>query len=134
MRTFERMICNKKYNFRLTVGAQKSLERKFGESASQLLLGSAADVEKMTYILGASASYTGNENPTTNGDEIYDLLVDDGVAGEDGFFDIAIKIAVASGIINEKYADKTVEAVKKMLEEAYDSLDPTTEASEAAER
>lgn len=134
MRTYERMIGSDKYNFRLTVGAQKALEKKFGESASQLLLGSAADVEKMTYILGASANYTGNENPTTNGDEIYDLLVDDGVAGEDGFFDIAIKIAVASGIINEKYADKTVEAVKKMLEEAYDSLDPTAEASEAAER
>ena len=138
MRTYERMIGSDKYQFRLTVGAQKVLEKKFGEQANQFVFACADSVEKMTYLLGAAASYQGNENPTTNGDEIYDLLVDDGVAGQDGFFGVAIEIAVASGITSEKFAGKSLAAVEKMMQEVIDDLDPTLEAipeeaTEAAE-
>ena len=132
MRTYDRMLGNELYNFRLTVGAQKALEKKFGEQANQFVFACADSVEKMTYFLGAAASYQGNENPTTNGDEIYDLLVDDGVAGQDGFF------GVASGIMSEKFAGKSLAAVEKMMQEVIDDLDPTLEAipeeaTEAAE-
>lgn len=134
MRTYERMIGNDKYQFRLTAGAQKELEKRFNATGLQLILESAADAEKMTAILGASANYKGNENPTVDGETIYDLLVDDGVAGEDGFFEISLGIAVASGIMSEKNAGKTLDVIAKAVEETYASLDPTGEkAAEAAE-
>lgn len=133
MRTYDRMLNNELYHFRLTVGAQKALEKKFGEQANQFVFACADSVEKMTYLLGAAASYQGNENPTTNGDEIYDLLVDDGVAGQDGFFGVAIEIAVASGIMSEKFAGKSLAAVEKMMQEVIDDLDPTLLAEEATE-
>lgn len=117
MRTYERMIGNDKYQFRLTAGAQKVLEKRFDATGLQLILESAANVERMTAILGASANYKGNENPTVDGAMIYDLLVDDGVAGEDGFFEISLGIAVASGIMNETNAGKTMEAITKAVEE-----------------
>ena len=134
MRTYERMIGNDKYQFRLTAGAQKVLEKRFDATGLQLILESAANAERMTAILGASANYKGNENPTVDGEMIYDLLVDDGVAGEDGFFEISLGIAVASGIMNETNAGKTMEAITKAVEETYASLDPTGEKdAEAAE-
>ena len=121
MRTYERMIGNDKYQFRLTAGAQKVLEKRFDATGLQLILESAAN-------------YKGNENPTVDGEMIYDLLVDDGVAGEDGFFEISLGIAVASGIMNETNAGKTMEAITKAVEETYASLDPTGEKdAEAAE-
>lgn len=134
MRTYERMIGNDKYQFRLTAGAQKALERQFDATGLQLILESAADAEKMTAILGASANYKGNENPTIDGEMIYDLLVDDGVAGEDGFFEISLGIAVASGIMSEKNAGKTMDVIAKTVEETYASLGPTEEkTAEVAE-
>ena len=97
MRTYDKMLNNELYHFRLTVGAQKALEKKFGEQANQFVFACADSVEKMTYLLGAAASYQGNENPTTNGDEIYDLLVDDGVAGqEDVGFQLHARISLTS--------------------------------------
>lgn len=133
MRTYERMIGNDKYQFRLTAGAQKALEKRFDATGLQLILESAADAEKMTAILGASANYKDNENPTIDGEMIYDLLVDDGVAGEDGSSKFRW-IAVASGIMNEKNAGKTMEVITKAVEETYASLDPTGEKdAEAAE-
>lgn len=92
MRTYDRMLNNELYHFRLTVGAQKALEKKFGEQANQFVFACADSVEKMTYLLGAAASYQGNENPTTNGDEIYDLLVDDGRSWPGRLFGVAIEI------------------------------------------
>ena len=134
MRTYERMIGNDKYQFRLTAGAQKALEKQFGATGLQLILESAANAERMTAILGASANYKGNENPTIDGEMIYDLLVDDGVAGEDGFFEISLGIAVASGIMSEKNAGKTMDVIAKAVEETYASLGPTEEkTTEAAE-
>ena len=117
MRTYERMIGNDKYQFRLTAGAQKALEKRFGVTGLQLILESAANAERMTAILAASANYKGNENPTVDGEMIYDLLVDDGIAGEDGFFEISLGIAVASGIMNETNAGKTMEEIAKAVEE-----------------
>lgn len=38
MRTYDRMLNNELYHFRLTVGAQKALEKKFGEQANQFVL------------------------------------------------------------------------------------------------
>ena len=56
MRTYERMIGNDKYQFRLTAGAQKVLEKRFDATGLQLILESAANAERMTAILGASAN------------------------------------------------------------------------------
>lgn len=132
MRTYDKNLDGKLYSFRLNVLAQKEMERKFKESATQTVFSAADSVEKMTYLLGAAASYKGNDNPTTNGDEIYDLLVDDGVCGQDGFFEEACNIAIASGIMSEEFAGKTVEAIKKELSSLLDGIGGAKDPTEAA--
>lgn len=135
MRTYDKTLDGKVYSFRLNVLAQKEMERKFKETATQTVFSAADSPEKMTYLLSAAASYKGNDNPTTNGDEIYDLLVDAGVCGQDGFFEEACNIAIASGIMSEDFAGKTVEAIKKELSNLLDGIggdkDPTKAAAAA---
>lgn len=138
MRTYARTLDGKQYEFRLSVLAQKEMERKFKEPATQTVFAAADDVEKMTYLLGAAASYKGNDNPSRDGNEIYDLMVDDGVCGQDGFFEEACHIAIASGIMSEEFAGKTIEAIKKELDNILDNLgtekDPTVAVEAAVEK
>lgn len=138
MRTYDRILDGKQYSFRLTALAQKEMERKFKESAMQIMFQAVDDIEKMTYLLGVAANYKGNDNPTTDGDDIYNLLVDDGVCGQDGFFEVACKIAIASGIMSEDFAGKTVEAIKKELDSIISSIgekkDPTKAVEATAEQ
>ena len=104
----------------------------------QIMFQAVDDIEKMTYLLGVAANYKGNDNPTTDGDDIYNLLVDDGVCGQDGFFEVACKIAIASGIMSEDFAGKTVEAIKKELDSIISSIgekkDPTKAVEATAEQ
>lgn len=81
MKTYDRILDSKQYSFRLTALAQKEMERKFKAPAMQIMFQAVDDIEKMTYLLGVAANYKGNDNPTTDGDDIYNLLVDDGVCG-----------------------------------------------------
>lgn len=122
MRTYDRILDGKQYSFRLTALAQKEMERKFKEPAMQIMFQAVDNIEKMTYLLGVAANYKGNDNPSTDGDDIYNLLVDDGVCGQDGFFEVACNIAIASGIMSEDFAGKTVEAIRKELDSIIDSI------------
>lgn len=133
MRTYDRILDGKQYSFRLTALAQKEMERKFKESAMQIMFQAVDDIEKMTYLLGVAANYKGNDNPTTDGDDIYNLLVDDGVCGQDGFFEVACKIAIASGIMSEDFAGKTVEAIKKELDSIINSIGDRKDPTKALE-
>lgn len=138
MKTYDRILDGKQYSFRLTALAQKEMERKFKAPAMQIMFQAVDDIEKMTYLLGVAANYKGNDNPTTDGDDIYNLLVDDGVCGQDGFFEVACKIAIASGIMSEDFAGKTVEAIKKELDSIISSIaegkDPTKAVEAMAEQ
>lgn len=127
MRTYNRIMNGQTFSFRLTVGAQKGIEKKFGTTLVQFIFDCADSVEKMTYLLGAAANFKGNENPTVDGDEIFDLLVDDGVGGQDGFCAVAVDIAAASGILSETLAAKSKEGVEKAMNELAESLGPTKE-------
>ena len=138
MKTYDRILDGKQYSFRLTALAQKEMERKFKAPAMQIMFQAVDDIEKMTYLLGVAANYKGNDNPTTDGDDIYNLLVDDGVCGQDGFFEVACKIAIASGIMSEDFAGKTVDAIKKELDSIISSIgegkDPTKAVEAMAEQ
>lgn len=128
MRVYTRAINGRNYTFRLSVLAQKEMEKKFKESAMQTVFGTMDnDLDKITYLLGAAAAHRGNENPVTDGEEIYDLLVDDGVSWPDGFFSVALEIAVASGILSEKAAESIRTAVDQSVSGVLDNLDEILE-------
>lgn len=122
MRTYERKLDGQVFNFRLSVGAQKAMEKKFGEPAMQTVLAAAMDTERMTYLLGAAANYRGNENPTTDGEEIYDLMVDDGVCGQEDFLKEACMIANASGIVRDEDAKRILSGVREYMDDVFNSF------------
>lgn len=113
MKVYTRKINGKQYSFRLTIGAQRELREKYHEDTIQTILSAPADPERMSDLLSAAASYPGNENTITDGDALYDMLVDDGVCGQVGFMEVAALIAGASGIMDEKLQSSLSKAVRR---------------------
>lgn len=131
MRTYDRVLGGETFKFRLTIGRQREMKQTFGEETIQTVLSAPYDLDKMSYLLAAAADYPGNENPTVNGDEIYDRLVDDGVCGQVGMLDVAALIAAASGIMDETLRSTVSEAAQRDWDRivagiAGASADPTT--------
>ena len=131
MRAYTRKLDGKTYSFRLTIGAQRELREKYHEETIQTVLSAPNDMDKMSDLLGAAAAYPGNTNAVTDGDTIYDLLVDDGVCGPVGFTEVAAQIAVASGIFDQKSHDAVSETIRRDWDSVWDGLadkkaDPTS--------
>lgn len=105
MRTYDKTLGGKPFKFRLTIGKQREMNQRFGsdQGAIQVILSSVDDLDMMSYLLGAAADWPGNENPTVDGDQIYDLLVDSGASGMVDFLDVALGIAEASGIVDASF-------------------------------
>lgn len=122
MRTYNKGLDGETYTFRLTVGAQKELEKKRNESAMHVILNAATDATAMTDLLGASAKHKGNANATVDGDELYDLMVDAGVCGQVDWLEIACGIGAASGVLTDDMATKTVEAMRLQINGMLDEL------------
>ena len=131
MRAYTRKLDGKTYAFRLTIGAQRELREKYHEETIQTVLSAPNDMDKMSDLLGAAAGYPGNVNAVTDGDTIYDLLVDDGVCGPVGFTEVAAQIAVASGIFDKRSHDAVSETIRRDWNSIWDGLvdkkeDPTS--------
>lgn len=132
MRTYDKVLNGYTFKFRLTIGKQREMREKFQEETFQTVIATPVDPDKMSYLLGAAADWPGNENPTTDGDEIYDLLVDSGVCGQVEFLDLVTHIAVTSGIIDERFRNAAYDAIKREWDGVIDvfageSVDPTNE-------
>ena len=131
MRTYDRVLDGKTFWFRLTIGKQRELREKYSEETVQTILTAPYDLDKLSYLLGAAASWPGNDNPTTDGDEIYDLLVDDGVCGSVSFVGVVAMIAAISGIVDEKMRDTFSQAAQRewdsvMASFSGETVDPTS--------
>lgn len=101
-------------NFRLTFGGQIALKKKFpkesdgkngNEGALQIIFAAMDDAEVMVGVFTEALNFVGNENPITNGEELYDLLVDNGYKSSASFVPILTAIANVSGLITDKQKD-----------------------------
>lgn len=110
------------YRLRLTMAGQRALRERWGEDILPFLLSAAAEPEKLCDLLTQALSWTGSENPTADGAELYDLLVDEGWRGQEDFAALAFDLGVASGLLKRSQADELIETVKKAFQSAFDAL------------
>lgn len=131
-RTYDVKANGELYRLRLTLGGQRALRRQFHEETLETVLGAAVDGERMAAVLQQALNWDGNDNRITDGETLYDLLVDCGWSGQEAFGELAFEIAAESGLISREQAEQLKAAVKENVARAFDSLNG--EESEAADR
>ena len=109
--------------FRLTLGGQRALKEKYDEEVMGIIFRAIDDPEIMADIFTESLNYRGNENQITDGEEMYDLLVDNGMAGVGDFSELLFGIATKSGIVSEEDAQSFIAKAKGLMGDIIGSLD-----------
>ena len=112
-----------KIQLRLTVAGQRVLRETYQEEPLQVILGAAADGEKMAALLEEALNWKGNENRISDGEELYDLLVDHGWNGQAQFGGLAFDIAVQSGLISPEQGEKLKQSIAQAVEQAFQCLE-----------
>lgn len=127
MNTFDKTITvngeETELHFRLTLSGQQKLKKKYNETALATLFNAIDDAEILSAVMTEALSYKGNENVIKDGAEVYDLLVDSGMAGVEDFADFAMGIGVASGLVSRKQADAMIKRAQGIFEEAIEEAD-----------
>ena len=129
MKTLELRLKNNeemiKVHLRLTCGGQRSLKEKFEEDTLSTLMGGINEIEKTVAVFDTALNYKDNDNVITDGEELYDLLVERGVANlnADGIAKVLTDIAVASGIIKKDQANSLLKSVKDTYDNVFDEID-----------
>lgn len=111
------------YRLRLTVGGQRALRNRFGEDTLQTILTAPADSERMCALLTEALRWPDSGNPITDGEQLYDLLVDWGWSGQEQFGALAFDIAAQSGILTRETAGRLKQTLHRAMEEAFTKLD-----------
>ncbi len=110
------------YFLRLTVGGQKALKKRFGDSALNVALAAVDDLDKTCAVLGEALRWAGNSNPVTDGEAFYDQLVDNGYCGMGDWLALMCDICVCSGLLSEKQGQTVKAKMAAGLDEVIDSL------------
>ena len=105
---------------RLTLGGQKALKKKYDEPAMTTLLNAVQDAEIMVDVFNEALNYKNAENTITDGEELYDLLVDNDYKGIEAFTEIMMGIGEASGLFSKKQAESVIAASKGLVERAIE--------------
>ena len=87
-----------------------------------LVMGAVDDPNDMEALLTEALSWEGNENPTCNGAELYDRMVDDGKCGTGAFMELVLNIAHNAGLINDDERKKVKRAVEHRMARSFDQL------------
>lgn len=137
-RCYELCLDGTVYKLRLTLKGQKALmERSPGSPALACVMGAIDDAEDLVALLTEALNWEGNENPIHDGEELYDLLVDNGYAGNAAFMDLVFSIAHNAGLISWDEMNKLQRATGVMLQRNIDSLvesmvEPAAQTAEPA--
>lgn len=118
---------------RLTVAGQRTLRERFQEETLQTVLGAAGDSERMAALLDAALNWPGSGNQVTDGEVLYDLLVDQGWNGQVQFGGLAFDIAAQSGLISAEQAEQLKASIAQAVEDAFRLLDGGTEEQTEAD-
>lgn len=118
-----------KVHLRLTCGGQRKLKEMFDDETMSILMGAINEIDKTVAVFDTALNYKNNDNTITDGEELYDLLVDNGTCGNEEFAKIITDIAVCSGIIKKDQANSLVKSVEKTYSGMFDSLEDIVEDS-----
>ena len=113
------------YRLRLTLNGQRELKARFHEDTLQTLLSAAGDSERMGALLTQALCWEDSGNELCDGERLYEMLVDQGWAGQARFGALAFDIGAASGLLTEEQARALKETMSQAVEEAFQSLRET---------
>lgn len=118
-------------NLRLTVRGQMNLEKKFKDDCMSIILDSSNSTEKAVAVLTEALNWKGNENISTDGEWLYDVLVDRDYKGMEEFGKLMCDIAATSGILSNSQAEKVAKSVGKTINSVFNDLDKIGEKEDA---
>ncbi len=116
-------VDGKKVRLRLTVAGQRLLRERYEQDIMQTVLDAASDGEKLAALLEAALNWKDSGNPILDGEELYDLLVDEGWSGQERFGGLALDIAGASGLFSAGQVERMKASIAQAVEEAFQSLE-----------
>ena len=96
-----------------------------------MILGAATDPEYMAGLLDAALNYKGNDNVIKDGEELYDLLVDEGWSGQVRFGELAVNIGCASGLWTDGETGQIKKALQETTRAAYENMGKAVEQEDA---
>ena len=107
---------------RLTMAGQRRLKQQWGEDILPFLLEAVVDTEKLCSLLSQCLDWPDSGNAVTDGEGLYDLLVDFGWQGQSRFAALVFDIARVSGLLTTDQADKLNQAVCAGFAAAFEGL------------
>lgn len=118
---------------KLDVKHIRSLQQEHGKSILDMITDAPTDLAMMGTILEAAMRYKHNNNPADlDGDDLFDLLVEQGKGGMVYWLELATGIAVVSGIMTKEQAATMVEAVRSRMDQSMQKVkdaDPSVMAA-----
>lgn len=121
-KTLDLKLGDRTVSLRLTVAAQLKLRNKFKEEAMQTIMSAAQDLEKTIAVFDEALSFKGNENCDMTGEELYDLLVDNGHGGLGDFAGVLFEIGSHSGVLSEKQGELAAEGITKEIDSMFENF------------
>lgn len=115
-------------DLRLDIEGVLAIKKKFSMSPVEFIPDTIQDPEKLVFLFDQALNYPGNKNIITKGKELYNLLVDNGKAGLEGFWDIVSGIAVESGVISEKMGERMNANITKTFDNMFAEEEPEKNA------
>lgn len=115
-------VGDKEYRLRLTMGGQRRLKQQWGEDILPFLLAAAMEGEKLCSLLTQCLDWPESGNAVTDGEELYDLLVDAGWQGQERFAGLVFAVGECSGVLTSRQAQTLTEAVGKSFQAAFEGL------------
>lgn len=122
-RVLEVVLSGKVYQLRFTVGAQMRLKKEFKDEPLSIVMSAVQDTEKFIAIVNEALSWDGNTNPENiNGDQFYDLLVDNGVCGMNELAGVLFRIASVSGLFSEKQMNSLKDGFNQVFDKMFEQI------------
>ena len=103
---------------RLSIRSQLALKKKYGKDLGSLMSEAITDPEKGLAILEEALKAI--PSPVSSADELYDLLVDGGMAGYEEFAELYFRVAHESGIISAKQLETMLKRLSGAVDEAIE--------------
>lgn len=97
---------------RLPIKAQIELQHKYKEDTRSTLFDACGDDEKYIEVLTKSLNWTGNKNTVVKGEDLMELLIDNGDMGIVRRQQIMVEIGRVSGIFDDKERDAVMNRIE----------------------
>lgn len=114
-------------NLRLNIAGQRAIREKYNCSAEDFVNSCFGDAENTAALLGIAAQWEGNQNEITDGDDLYDLLIDNDYAGVIKMAYVILNIELTSGMIDKNQLDLTYKVIETRYNKAISNIDAMTD-------